>query len=166
LGPLLGDVADYQSRSPVLDGCTYAEQVQVVEVGGGVAANVVPDRASVLINHRFAPDRTVHQADEALRRMLAPHLEPEDDWEVVESAPAAPPALGHPLLARLIEVTGAPPRAKLGWTDVASFWAHGVPATNFGPGDPLLAHTPGEHVRADQLEEAATALDRLLRADP
>ncbi len=111
-----------------------------------MAANVVPDEAIVLVNHRFAPDRSVEEAEASVRELLGASLEPGDRWELVEFAAGAPPALDHPLLARLVEATGSPPRAKLGWTDVASFWAHGMPAANFGPGDPLLAHTPDEHV--------------------
>jgi succinyl-diaminopimelate desuccinylase len=64
----------------------------------------------------------------------------------------------------LVEATASAPRAKLGWTDVASLWAHGIPAANFGPGDPLLAHTPGEYVRAEELAQAAAVLDTLLRS--
>jgi succinyl-diaminopimelate desuccinylase len=164
LAPVLAEVAAYESRRPVLDGCEYAEQLQAVEVSGGVAGNVVPDEASVLINHRFAPDRTPEEAEESIREALAGHLEPGDQWELVEAAAGAPPALDHPLLSRLVEATGSAPRAKLGWTDVASLWAHGLPATNFGPGDPLLAHTPGEHVRAEELAQAAAVLDTLLRS--
>jgi succinyl-diaminopimelate desuccinylase len=164
LGPLLTSIAGYESRRPVLDGCAFAEQVQVVEVDGGVAANVVPDRASVLVNHRFAPDRTVTEAEASLRGLLAGSLEPGDHWELVEYADAAPPAPAHPLLGGLVEATGVPAQAKLGWTDVASFWAHGIPAANYGPADPLLAHTPGEFVRSDELEQAAAVLDALLRA--
>ena len=69
------------------------------------------------------------------------------------------------LIGLRIEVlaTGVPPVAKVGWTDVASFWAHGVPAANFGPADPLLAHTPGEHVSEQELQSAAAVLDALLR---
>jgi succinyl-diaminopimelate desuccinylase len=163
LAPVLAAVAGYQSRRPVLDGCEYAEQLQAVEVAGGVAGNVVPDHASVLINHRFAPDRTPVQAEESIRELLNGHLEPGDKWELVDFAAGAPPALDHQLLARLVEATGSAPRAKLGWTDVASLWSHGIPAANFGPGDPLLAHTPGEHVSADELVRAATVLDGLLR---
>jgi len=165
LAPVLAAVAAYESRRPVIDGCQFVEQVQVVEVAGGVAGNVVPDRASLLVNHRFAPDRSVEEAEASLWDLVGGHLDADDRWELVESAPAAPPALDHPALARLVEATGATPQAKQGWTDVAAFWAHGVPAANFGPGDPLLAHTPGEHVRADQLEQAAAVLDTLLRGD-
>ena len=160
--PTGGVVAGYEGRRPVLDGCEYAEQLQVVDVAGGVAANVVPDRASVLINHRFAPDRSADEAEAALHRMLGADLEPGDRWELVDVAAGAPPALGHPLLSRLVGATGAPARAKQGWTDVASFWAHGIPAANFGPGDPLLAHTRDEHVSSAELEDAAAVLAQLL----
>ena len=165
LAPLLTTVNGYVSRRPVLDGCEYAEQLQAVEVSGGVAANVVPDRASLLINHRFAPDRSPVQAEKALRELLGPHLEPGDRWELVEMAPGAPPSLDHPLLAALVKATGEQPTAKQGWTDVASFWAHGVPAANFGPGDPLLAHTRDEHVGSDELDHVAGVLSALLGSD-
>jgi succinyl-diaminopimelate desuccinylase len=141
------------------------EQLQVVDVSGGVAANVVPDQASVLVNHRFAPDRTAAEAELSLKELLSPHLGPQDRWELIDSAEAAPPGLDHPVLAALVEATGTPATAKQGWTDVSSFWAHGVPAANFGPADPLLAHTPGEFVRADELDRVATILDSLLRGD-
>ncbi len=163
LAPLLAEVAAHSSRHLVLDGCEYVEQLQVVEVSGGVAANVVPDLASVLINHRFAPDRTVDEAEASIRQLLEPHLEGSDGWEVVESANAAPPSLDHPVLADLVHATGSPPRAKQGWTDVASFWAQGIPAANFGPGDPLVAHTPAERVSAGDVERVASVLDALLR---
>jgi succinyl-diaminopimelate desuccinylase len=165
LAPVLAAVAGYESRRRVLDGCEYVEQLQAVEVTGGVAGNVVPDQASVLVNHRFAPDRTVDQAESSIRELLDPHLLPGDRWELVEFAAGAPPGLGHPVLAGLVAATGAQPQAKQGWTDVASFWAHGIPAANFGPGDPLLAHTPGEHVSTGELEGASTVLDTLLRTD-
>ncbi len=165
LAPLLATVAAYESRRPVLDGCEYVEQLQAVEVSGGVSGNVVPDEASVLINHRFAPDRGPEEAEASLRDLLGPHLEPGDRWELVDAAAGAPPSLDHPLLAGLVSATGQAPRAKQGWTDASSLWAHGIPAANFGPGDPLVAHTPDEHVSTAELEQAATVLDRLLRAE-
>ena len=163
LGPLLAAVTGYEGRRPVLDGCTYAEQLQVVEITGGVAGNVVPDRASLLLNHRFAPDRSVEEAERGLHRLFDPYLEPEDEWTVEDASPGAPPGLDHPLLADLVAATGAPPRAKVGWSDVATFWEHGIPAANFGPADPLLAHTPGEHVSADELAHVQRVLEGLLR---
>jgi len=164
LAPLLAAVAGFEVRRPVIDGCEYAEQLQVVSVEGGVAANVVPDEAVMVVNHRFAPDRTVEQAESAVRELLAPHLEPGDHWELVEASPGAPPSLDHPVLAALVKATGVPPQAKVGWTDVASFWQHGVPAANFGPADPLLSHTPGEHVSEHELRVAAGVLYALLQA--
>jgi succinyl-diaminopimelate desuccinylase len=164
LAALLGAVDAYEPRRPSIDGCEYAEQLQAVQVEGGVAGNVVPDRATVTLNHRFAPDRTVAQAESAVRELLAPHLEPGDHWELVDAAPAAPPALDDPVLAALVSASGSPPRAKVGWTDVAFFAEHGVPAANFGPGDPLLAHTPGEHVDAAELATVADVLGGLLRS--
>jgi succinyl-diaminopimelate desuccinylase len=165
LAPILDALAGYASRHVVLDGCEYVEQLQAVDVSGGVAANVVPDQATLLVNHRFAPDRSADEAEASIRDLLAPHLEGTDRWDLLESAAAAPPALDHPVLAGLVEATGAPPRAKQGWTDVATFWAHGVPAANFGPGDPRVAHTPGERVNTGQIEQAASVLAALLQAD-
>ena len=85
LAPLLAAADGYQSRKPVLDGCEYVEQLQVVEVTGGVAPNVVPDEASVLINHRFAPDRTAAEAESSIKAYLGPYLEPTDRWELVDA---------------------------------------------------------------------------------
>ncbi|HEY1989333.1 MAG TPA: succinyl-diaminopimelate desuccinylase [Acidimicrobiales bacterium] len=165
LGPALDAIAAYPVRRVVIDGCEYAEQLQAVLVEGGVASNVVPDQAMVTINHRFAPDRDAAEAEASVRALLEGLLEPGDSWEMVEAAPGAPPSLGDPHLARLVAATGAAPRAKVGWTDVASFAAHGIPATNFGPGDPLLAHTPGEHVSLDELDHAAAVLETVLTSD-
>ncbi len=163
LGPVLEKVAAYRGRRPVLDGCEFAEQLQAVGVEGGVAPNVVPDSASLVVNHRFAPDRTVREAEAALETLLGGDLDAGDRWEVVDEAAGAPPGLRHPVLASLVDATGGSPRAKVGWTDVATFWSHGIAAANYGPGDPLMAHAPGEHVSADELDQAASVLERVLR---
>lgn len=159
LGPVLERVAAYVERRPELDGCTYREALQAVKVEGGVAGNVVPDEAVITLNHRFAPDRTV---DEALAH-VGEVVGEADRVELVDSAPPAPPGLSHPLLAGLVSRTRQPPRAKLGWTDVSFFAAHGVPATNFGPGDPTLAHTAGERVERAELDQVAAVLRSLLQ---
>ena len=168
LGPVLELLRGYRSREVVLDGCRYAEQLQAVGVEGGVAGNVVPDAAVLTVNYRFAPDRGVEEAEHALRAMLAPVLDADagDRLEVVDAAPGAAPGLGHPVLARLVEATGAPPRAKVGWTDVATLAAAGVPAANFGPGDPELAHTADERVTAEELLRARAVLGAVLGLPP
>jgi succinyl-diaminopimelate desuccinylase len=168
LAPLLTIVAGYEDRRPVIDGCEFRESLQSVGVDGSVAPNVVPDRARLVLNHRFAPDRDVDGALAWLRDLLAPALDTVrgDTIEVESVSHPAPPALDHPLLAGLVERSGVAPRAKLGWTDVAFFSALGVPATNFGPGDPVLAHTATERVARGELDLAYGALRSLLRGSP
>ena len=162
LAAVLSAVSAYEARRPVVEGCEYREGLQAVSVSGGVAGNVVPDRATLTLNHRFAPDRTPQQAEEHIRSFLEGVLSEGDAVELTDMAPPAAPGLDHPLLARLIRRSGAPVRAKLGWTDAAFFAARGVPASNFGPGDPLVAHTAGEHVRRDELVAVHAALEDLL----
>jgi succinyl-diaminopimelate desuccinylase len=164
LGPLLERVAAYESRQPIIDGCQYREALQAVKVSGGVAGNVVPDRASVVLNHRFAPDRDAAAAEASMRSLLEPLLDQAlgDRLTLVESQPGAAPSLDHPLLSRLLRATGLPPRAKLGWTDVAFFSERGIPAVNFGPGDPELAHTAEERVTRGDLDRAYRSLRDLV----
>jgi succinyl-diaminopimelate desuccinylase len=164
LAPLLDRVVGWPGRNVVIDGCIYAEQLQAVSVEGGVAGNVVPDEVQIVLNHRFAPDRRTADAVAFLHELFDPVLEPDagDEWELLDAGDGAPPSLDHPLLAALLEKTGAPAKAKVGWTDVASFWEHGVPAANFGPGDPLLAHHPDERVSRAQLQRARDVLAALI----
>jgi succinyl-diaminopimelate desuccinylase len=153
----------YEPRRPVIQGCQYHEGLQAVMVEGGIAGNVVPDRATITINHRFAPDRTPANAEAHVREVLTPALEPGDVIEVVDCAPAAAPHLHHPLLAAFAGRNDLAVRGKLGWTDVAFFAERGVPAANFGPGDSELAHTSGERLEREFLEFSFVALDDLVR---
>jgi len=162
LGRLLAVLDDYEARRPVLQGCEYREGLQAVFVEGGVAGNVVPDHAEAIINHRFAPDRSADQAEAHVRQVLEPALADGDAVEVVEVSSAAPPALDHPLVAELVARSSLEVRAKLGWTDVARFAEHGIPAANFGPGDPHLAHAPDERVERRDLEAVHARLRDLL----
>lgn len=166
LGDLLAFVAMYQPREVELDGVTYVEQLQAVSIEGGVAPNVVPDSASCVLNHRVAPDRTRDQAMQWLRDFLGDLLDEFDVVEVADWAPSASPELGNPHLARLVEFSGALPRAKVGWTDVATFRDLGIPATNYGAGDPLLAHRSDEYVTADEVNTFVTVLREWLRSSP
>jgi succinyl-diaminopimelate desuccinylase len=164
LAPVLQTVAGWDGRTAVLDGCAFAEQLQAVAIDGGVASNVVPDAASVTLNFRYAPDRNLAEAEAYLRQLLAGTFDEAagDTWTLLDGSDGAPPSLDHPLLAALVSATGTAPTAKVGWTDVASFWEHGVPAANFGPGDPLLAHHPDEHVTRAQLERTNEVLAALI----
>jgi succinyl-diaminopimelate desuccinylase len=161
---LLERLSEYRSREVVLDGCSYAEQLQAVLITGGIATNVVPDEVSVTINYRFAPDRDEDAAADELQRLLGPAIDEDagDSLEVIESSRGAPPSLAQPLLARLVEASNVPPRAKVGWTDVATFYGIGIPAANFGPGDPLLAHTTDEFVTRDEMNRVYVALRSLI----
>jgi succinyl-diaminopimelate desuccinylase len=166
LAPVLGVLGAYRPRRVVLDGCEYTEQFQAVAVRGGVAGNVVPDEAVITLNLRFAPDRDVAGAEAEIHRLLDDVLDAAagDRVLVVDAQAGAPPGLDHPLLSGLVAATGQPPRAKLGWTDVATMAEAGLPAANFGPGDPLLAHTPDEHVSRAELSSVSDALRLVLSA--
>jgi succinyl-diaminopimelate desuccinylase len=166
LGALLVALDDFEPRRPEIEGLRFHEALQATHVEAGVAGNVVPDRAVVRIAHRFAPDRTVEQAEDWLRGFLAPFMEPGDELVVDDRSPAAWPALGHPVVRTLVGRNGLEVRSKLGWTDVARFTELGVPAVNLGPGDSTLAHTRDEHVDRRSLERTYAALDDLLRNGP
>jgi succinyl-diaminopimelate desuccinylase len=165
-GPLLDEIVAAELREPVIDGCRFREALQVVAIEGGVAGNVVPDRVELIVNHRFAPDRSPEEAEAFVRAVLAPALDAGDRVEVTDVALAALPATTHPLIATLVARNALEVSAKLGWTDVARFAQLGVPAANFGPGDPSLAHTRGEYVTRVELERAHDALADLISRGP
>lgn len=167
LARALERVAAFDERRPVLDGCEYRESLQAVSVEGGVAGNVVPDLAVAHLSYRFAPDRDTPSAFAAIEALVGPALEPSigDALDIEEVDIAAPPSLDHPLLAELVEKSAAAPRAKLGWTDVAHFAERAIPAANFGPGDPELAHRPDEFVTREDLEKVYATLSSLLQAN-
>lgn len=168
LAPLLERCALYEGRRPVLDGCEYQEALQAVYVEGGVATNVVPDRAYLRVNHRYAPDRSAADAVGHLRRFFGDAVDEAagDEMALADKADGALPNLDHPLLAALAARVGSPPRAKLGWTDVAFFAARGIPAANFGPGDPTVAHTAGERVHRHEIEAVYSVLRALVESGP
>jgi len=162
IGAAINQVAQYEPRVAMVDGIAFTEQLQVVSVGGGIAPNVVPDSATLVLNHRVAPDRSRDQAVSAVRDYLGDLLEDEDVLEILDWAPAAPPSLTHPVIKSLVSTSGQPARAKVGWTDVATLHEMGIPATNFGAGDPLLAHRSDEFVAEAELEVFASTLRGLL----
>jgi succinyl-diaminopimelate desuccinylase len=156
-GAVLDVLRAYEPRQPVVDGLQYHEGLNAVKIEGGIAGNVIPDECTIYINHRYAPDRDPAAAEAHLRELFAGH-----EIEVVDSAPGARPGLDHPAAREFVEAVGRPPTAKLGWTDVSRFSSLGVPAVNFGPGDPLLAHKDDERCPAADIESALHILTRWL----
>lgn len=159
LGAVLNRLAAYQPRSIDIDGCVYREGLSAVRIDGGVAGNVIPDAASVTVNFRFAPDRTPHEALTHVQEVF-------DGLHVViertDSAAGALPGLTAPAAAALVAAADGQVRAKYGWTDVARFAARGIPAVNYGPGDPNLAHCVDERVPVEQISAATALLRRFL----
>jgi succinyl-diaminopimelate desuccinylase len=159
---ILAVLRGYTPRQLDVDGLRYHEGLNAVGIRGGVAGNVVPDECVVTVNYRFAPDLDAGQAADVVRSLFAA-------WPVtvIDVAEGARPGLGHPAAVAFVTAVGSdqqPPRAKLGWTDVARFAALGIPAVNYGPGLPELAHTAGEYVETGAIAECEARLRTWLGA--
>lgn len=149
----LAILSAYEAATVKVDGLEYRESLSAVGIGGGVAGNVIPDEATLTINYRFAPDKSV---DAALAHLV--ELFPGYEVTLDDAAPGARPGLDAPIAAEFVASVGAEPTAKVGWTDVARFSEFGIPAVNFGPGNPALAHTDDERVPVAQIRECERVL--------
>jgi succinyl-diaminopimelate desuccinylase len=154
-GEVLSRLASYDARRVVIDGCEYREGLNAVRIEGGVSGNVVPDRCTIIVNYRFAPDRSEAEALAHVQEVMAPF-----ECVPTDSAPGAMPRLNEPATKEFVDMVGGEPVAKLGWTDVARFAQLDIPAINFGPGDPNVAHTREEYVEIPRIAES----ERVLRA--
>lgn len=155
---VLGLLNQHEPRRVLIDGLEYREGLQAVGISGGVASNVIPDECVVTINYRFAPDRSEADAERFLRKFF-------DGFplRITDSAPGALPGLTRPAAQEFIAKIGGEPAPKFGWTDVARFTALNVPAVNFGPGNPSLAHTVDEFVEVELIERGARQLSDWLK---
>ncbi|MBW1598748.1 succinyl-diaminopimelate desuccinylase [Streptomyces sp. JJ38] len=142
--PILARLAAYEPRRVEIDGLEYREGLNAVAVEGGVAGNVIPDACTVTVNYRYAPDLTEEEALAHVREVF----EGCDIAELLvdDHSGGALPGLSHPAAAAFVAAVGGAPRPKFGWTDVSRFSALGVPAVNYGPGEPNLAHKVDERV--------------------
>ncbi|MEU4604297.1 succinyl-diaminopimelate desuccinylase [Kribbella sp. NPDC023972] len=158
-GEILARLAAYEPRRVPIDGLEYREGLNAVGIHGGVAGNVVPDVCTVEVNYRFAPSRSEAEAEAHLREVF-------DGFDVVvtDSAPGGLPGLERPAAAAFLQVVGGDPKPKFGWTDVARFSMLGVPAVNYGPGDPLYAHKQDEFVPEAEIEQCEQRLRAWLTA--
>jgi succinyl-diaminopimelate desuccinylase len=153
--PVLARLAAYEPAAISVEGLVYREGLNAVRIGGGVASNVIPDLCEIEVNYRFAPSRDAAEAEQHVRDVFEGF-----DVEVTDLALGARPGLDAPLAREFLAAVGAEPRPKYGWTDVARFSSFGVPAVNYGPGDPQLAHHDEERVPLAQIE----AVEQGLRA--
>jgi succinyl-diaminopimelate desuccinylase len=156
-GPVLQLLAGYEPRQIEVEGLTYREGLNAVNITGGIAGNVIPDRCVIEVNYRFAPDKSAAEAEAYLREVLAGF-----PVRVTDLAAGARPGLDQPAAAEFLAAVGGGARPKFGWTDVARFAAMGVPAVNFGPGDPSKAHADDEFCPADEVVACRDALVRWL----
>ena len=156
-GEVLRRLAAYQAQTVTVDGLHYHEALQAVGIQGGIAGNVIPDRCLVTVNYRYAPDKSAADAEAHVRAVF-------EGLEVVisDNEPGARPGLTLPAATAFVDALGLPVHAKEGWTDVARFSALGVPAVNFGPGNPNLAHTDDERAPVHQYVDAEQAMLRWL----
>lgn len=157
MAEVLATLSSHEPRTVVVDGLEYREGLNAVGITGGIAGNVVPDRCTVTVNFRFAPDRSLEEA-----KQYCVDLFPGHELVFTDESPAARPGLDRPAASEFLAAVGGEPRAKYGWTDVARFSALGVPAVNFGPADPGKAHADDEHCPVADLFTCADALRRWL----
>ena len=155
---VLTRLAEFETDTVTVDGLDYRESLSAVNIHGGVAGNVVPDECVVSVNYRFAPSKSAAEAEAFLRELFTGF-----DVVVTDAAEGARPGLDRAIAQDFIDTLGLSPAPKLGWTDVSRFSALGVPAVNFGPGNPLYAHKSDEHVRVTEVEQATATLRSYLQ---
>ncbi|KQR52574.1 succinyl-diaminopimelate desuccinylase [Leifsonia sp. Leaf336] len=153
IAPVLDLLAGYTAREVEVDGLVYREGLNAVGISGGVAGNIIPDEAMVHVNYRFAPSRSSEEAIAYMHELF-------DGYEitVVDRADGARPGLDAPLAQEFVAAVGGVAKPKYGWTDVARFSALGIPAVNYGPGDPLKAHADDERVDVEQIVSVEAGL--------
>ena len=158
-GPLLAELLSLPRREVFFSGFPFYEVFSVTRAGGGRARNVVPDQFEMNLNYRFAPGKSISEAQEDVRRLVGVRAE----LEFIDLAPSGRVCTGNPLFERLLAVTQLPATAKQGWTDVARFSEFGVDALNFGPGESAQAHHENESAPAAALGVAFEKLSLFLR---
>jgi succinyl-diaminopimelate desuccinylase len=152
--PFLQRAAGVQSRAVVVDGLEFHDTLTVTTAAGGSARNVVPDRFVLGVNARFAPSGSAAGTRAAIEALVAG----EGTIEFLDESPAASPNLENETLRAFLAATGVDVQPKQAWTDVATLQVNGIPAVNYGPGEPAQAHQPGEWVEGAAVAEVATQL--------
>jgi succinyl-diaminopimelate desuccinylase len=147
-------LATHEPEPHEFDGLRFVEVASVTRIAGGIAGNVIPASAECQVNFRYAPGRTPQEADARLAELCDGHGELRID----SNAPSGAVASG-PLVDALIAAGDLTVAPKQAWTPVAEFAATGLPAVNFGPGDPPQAHTRDESVEVAALVSTYRVLE-------
>lgn len=151
--PALKTLSEYESATVNVDGLDYRESLNAVTAHAGIATNVIPDAATLMVNYRFAPDKSGAQAEALVRQWFEGY-----EVEVMDVAEGARPGLNTEVAKAFIAATKTTVHPKYGWTDVARFSALGIPAVNYGPGDPSLAHADNENVPVGHIHDCYQGL--------
>jgi succinyl-diaminopimelate desuccinylase len=157
LAPALEKLAAYQPQTINVDGLDYRESLNAVMATAGIATNVIPDQATLTVNYRFAPSRSGEEAEALMREFFTGY-----QVTVTDLAVGARPGLNTEQAQAFMASLGTEVKPKYGWTDVARFSALGIPAVNYGPGDPSLAHADNENVPVGHLFDCEAGLRRWL----
>jgi succinyl-diaminopimelate desuccinylase len=157
LTEVLSRLTSNKPETVSVEGLDYRESLNAVMVSGGIATNVIPDSATLTVNYRFAPSKSLGDAEAYLRSFFEGF-----DVEVTDASAGARPGLDRPAASAFVSAIGVAARPKYGWTDVARFSALGIPAVNYGPGDPNKAHADDESVPIAQIESCYLGLKNWL----
>lgn len=160
LGSALEFLSNFEPEQVDVDGLVYKESLNAVLVSGGIATNVIADRATLTVNYRFAPSKSEKQAGEYLKSLFT-----GCEITIVDSAPGARPGLQRPEAMAFVAAVGATVQPKYGWTDVARFSELGIPAVNYGPGDPNKAHADDESLPVSQIYACENGLRNFLTSN-
>lgn len=168
LAPVLSRIAAYEPQTVDIDGLAYREGLNVVWLEAGVATNTLPDEAVLRVNFRFAPNRSADEAMAHFREVLGLDEFAAEDLtvDVEDVSPGALPGLHAAAAKELVAVAGDVVKPKFGWTDVARFSALGIPAVNFGPGDPAYCHKKDEQIPVECITALWEDLRRYLTTAP
>ncbi len=151
--PILATLAAYEPQDIEVDGLVYREGLNAVGITGGIAGNVIPDECMVHVNYRFAPSRSTDEAVAHIEDLFEGY-----DIRIVDLADGARPGLDAEFAQQFVASVGGTAKPKYGWTDVARFSALGIPAVNYGPGDPIKAHADDERVAVSEIESCERGL--------
>lgn len=157
--PALQTLNQYQPAEVIVDGLAYRESLNAVVLNAGIATNVIPDLAEMMVNYRFSPDKSGSEAEQIVRDLFS-----DFEVEIVDLAEGARPGLDTEFAQKFIAATKSSVQPKYGWTDVARFSALGIPAINYGPGNPSLAHADNENVPVGHLSDCYLGLSTWLKS--